>query len=215
MCKVFFYIDEREFYGIYNQIFDNVKDIQFRYILDANITGGIQTNTSIVNKLLPQFSAESTVAGTKDSLIITQKSIEEKIIEIIEYFGNVKELKEVYLTEEQKSSICAVCGNFALTKIITNEGYMENFDCFDRLDYHLSRLKEDVILIFEANSLIIQNPDSQYPPVIMKMSKDKMIKRIHHYSSKIAEYESFSFNVLGEIEKNLKGISINPIVVWG
>lgn len=82
------------------------------------------------------------------------------------------------------------------------------------MDYILSRLPESAILVFEADFLVVQEPNNLIPAIEMKMKVEKLSKNIHHYASKIFEYASFNFSVLGEVNTTRKKLLINPIIVW-
>lgn len=212
--RSFFYIDENEFYGISNQLIDNIKDVECIEKLESKLEGGLSIPTSnLTKKFLPEIALSGALNGVEENKINIQISIEEKVQHVLEKIEKIEDILELWIDNRiRDGQVIVGAEEFVLVKIFTDKEVIENFDHINNLDYILARLKEDDVLVFEANSFI--NRNTHCPPVIMKMTKSKMFKRIHHYSGMICEYQSFRFKIIGEINRTSKNILINPIVVW-
>lgn len=214
--RSYFYIDEKEFYRICNQLIQNIDLISKKKSTNSNITYGINTGSfDLLKKLLPNISLDGSLNGQFEDSADIRITIEDKISSVLECFAEPEDISSIWLSNQLcDGEIFVGKGDFALTKIVTKEGDIEYFDEIENLDYTLSRLPYDAVLVFEANSLIRQEPDDNIPPIEMRMNIQKIEKGIHHYYKKIVEYVDFRFKILGEIDITSNYILVNPIVVW-
>lgn len=211
--RSFFYIDEEEFDLICNQVMDNVVSISSKEIKDGNIECNIEFG-SLFKKFIPGFNVGGILKETEEKCTNRMVTIEDRILFIIQEIEKFGTITSENAKDIQDGEIVIIEGGFVLDKIITEDRIFSNFDTIENLDYILARLPEQSILVFECNSLSIQNPIEALPVFQVKMHCKKIKKSIHHYADKISEYVSWNFSIMGEMSLSKNKIIINPIVVW-